>query len=90
MKSTKQILREYAEEIGFGDARFTLEDLIQSHRYLKSLNLESVETRMKIREEAYNIGYDEGFETFKNLNFSLADIKIMTIGEICNKIKENE
>lgn len=90
MKTTKQRLKEYSEEIGLDYLPFTLESLIQSHKYLRSLNLELTETRMKIFRQAYETGYNEGIETFKNLNFSLADLKRMTIGEICKMIEENE
>lgn len=59
----EELLRTYSREVySCDDTSLTLEQLILSHRYLRSLNLDNKEVRNKIFEEARAIGRKEGYD----------------------------
>jgi hypothetical protein len=86
-KQTSEKLLEYAQEIGI--EKLSLDDLIESHRMLRALNLDDATARVKAfnnaREEAYEDAYAYAIH---NLYFTAKQLKSMTIGELVEKLKE--
>lgn len=84
------LLKEYSKEI-FGPGHeddLSLKDLIDSHRHLRQLNLETNETRLQAREEGYNIGIKQGLEQINSEYIKIADLKNMTLGQITQLLEE--
>ena len=75
------MLKLYAKEIGVHD--LTLDQLIESHRYLRSLNLENSVTRMKEADKGFSSGYSAGVKASKITNDT-------TIGELLTMIDSKE
>jgi len=65
------------------DTPLTLEQLIESHRYLRSLNLDNREVRNKIFEEARVIGRKEGYDEVTNGEYVATEkLRKMTVNEL--------
>lgn len=76
----KTLLEKYCEELGVG---LTLDQLIDSHRNLRNMNLEN---RIEINREldkARQFGREQGFDQVTNgLYIDVVKLKNMTIAEL--------
>lgn len=80
-----QLLSDYAKEIGVGE--LSLEELIVSHRRLRSLNLENYELQRKFIDEAVKRAEKE----IRDANWvRWEDLKKMSMFDIANKIADYE
>lgn len=88
-----ELLNEYAKEI-FGDhptdrdliKNFDLKQLIESHRRLRSLNLEKQEAFLKAMDEGRNIGIKQGLKEINQEYISINDLPNKTLQEIAELI----
>lgn len=92
MKTTEELIKEYQIEI-YGDFEptepMTVESLIESHRYLRSLNLQEQETFNKAVAEGMIYGREQGLKQVTELEYvKYEDLKKMTLVEIANKIAD--
>lgn len=80
----EELLQTYSKELySCDDTSLTLEQLILSHRYLRSLNLDNKEVRNKIFEEAKVRGRKEGYdEVTKGEYIASEELRKMTVNEI--------
>lgn len=77
------LLSDYAKEIGVGE--LSLEELIVSHRRLRSYNLENYELQRKLIDEAVKRAEKE----IRDANWvRWGDLKKMSMFDIANKIAE--
>lgn len=90
----EELLRTYSKELySCKDTPLTLEQLILSHRYLRSLNLDNREVRNKIFEEARAQGRKEGYdEVTKGEYIASEELRKITVNELIEffVLKENE
>jgi hypothetical protein len=88
--TNEQLLEEYSKEIhGESGSIFdtmTLVELIQSHRSLRNLNIESNGAFGKARKEGYDLGYKKGLRSVQENTIMLEDLRKMTLQEITNLI----
>lgn len=85
-------LEEYSKEVYGKNSSFsvmTLEELIDSHRRLRALRIETDEYRQRIERAAYKVGLAQGLATFKREYITLSDLKNMSMGEIANLISNS-
>lgn len=85
---TDLLLHDYSKELGLYEP-LTLEELIVSHRSLRSNNITFTqhlnETLKEAREEAYNRLYKDKTK----LGFiAIDDLRVMTIAQLCELIGE--
>ena len=79
--TTKERLAAYAREVGID--KWTLESLINSHRRLRSLNMDVAEERRRTLDEAYKFGLKEGRkEALEKEYVSIERLSKMTLSEI--------
>ena len=68
----------------------TVRELIESHQYLRKLNLEKQETFSKAIEDGKNFGRADGFKEVTQSNYIKVDkLKSMTLVEIVKFLEEN-
>lgn len=85
-------LEEYSKEVYGKNSSFpamTLEELIDSHRRLRSLCIEADEYRQQVQNDAYKVGLAQGLATIKREYITLSDLKNMSMGEIAELINES-
>lgn len=75
-------LKKYSEELG---VEMSLDELIDSHRYLRSLNLEVTTERNKVIQEAVDLV--KSYKDAKGL-ISRVDLKSMTVEQFTSWIWE--
>ncbi len=81
--NSEQLLDEYSKEFKYKHT-LTLEDLIESHRYLRSINLLQNEERLEVLNEARKKGYEQGKkEALEDHYISIERLRNMTLLEIC-------
>lgn len=79
---TKTALRKYAKEIGIES--ISLEHLIESHRHLRSLNLEKSNEWRKELDAARERGLEEGRKhAMENEFISVERLRSMALVELC-------
>ena len=77
-----ELLKIYARELGVND--ITLESLIESHRYLRSINAKSVAERMLASGAGYEAGFKLGLKSSTQID------RDMTIGDLIERIEKIE
>lgn len=75
----KTKLKEYAKEMGIDN--LSIDILIVSHRYLRTLNLEM----NSVREKAYQDAYNMALKRDSNL-VPIDKLRSMTLEEICDML----
>jgi hypothetical protein len=88
----EQLLEEYNKEIHGQYAyltkkgEMTVARLIESHRYLRNLNIERNGVFDEARKEGYKQGYEWGIKTVEANAIQYEDLRKMTIQELANFI----
>ena len=85
----EQLLEEYNKEIRGKYAKYgemTVAGLIESHRYLRQLNIERNGVFDEARKDGYNAGYEWGVKTAEANTIQYQDLRKMTIQELANLI----
>jgi len=83
-KTPEDKLKEYATEVGA--EFFSLDNLIRSHRYLRSLNLEDSVARTEMFQTLRK-NYQEKLDSTKTIQIS--ELAYMSVLEIAELIKNN-
>ena len=90
----EQLLLDYSKEVygaGRDDKYFkpmTLEQLIDAHRRLRTLNVETQEYRLQARDEGYAIGIKQGLEQINREWIKVEDLKKMTMAQVTEMLYE--
>lgn len=87
------LLLNYSKEIfgdGIGTYALTLEELIDSHRALRDLRLQSIEYQRSILKDGFEQGYKQGLQQITKEFVKLVDLKKMTLQEISELVMEYE
>lgn len=85
----EQLLEEYNKEISGKYANrgeMTVARLIESHRYLRQLNIERNGVFDEARKEGYKHGYEWGIKNVEANTIQYEDLRKMTIQELANFI----
>jgi hypothetical protein len=87
----EQLLEEYSKEIHkeYYNSRadkMTVARLIESHRYLRQLNIEWNGAFDEARVKGYNAGYEWGVKTAEANSIQYEDLRKMTIQQLVNFI----
>jgi hypothetical protein len=91
MTEDEQLLEEYTKEI-YGNCYYsttdnmTVDELIESHRHLRNLNLEWTGAFLEAQKEGYDFGYKNGLRNVQENTIMLEDLRKMTLQEIANLI----
>jgi hypothetical protein len=91
MTEDEQLLEEYTKEM-YGNNYYssidnmTVDELIESHRYLRNLNIEWNGAFLEAQKEGYDFGYKNGLENVQKNTIMLEDLRKMTLQEIANLI----
>jgi hypothetical protein len=91
MTEDEQLLEEYTKEI-YGNNYYsttdnmTVDELIESHRHLRNLNLEWTGAHLEAQKEGYDFGYKNGLRNVQENTIMLEDLRKMTLQEIANLI----
>lgn len=80
-------LQAYSSEL---QVCVTLEYLIKSHKFLRSLNLELGEARRETLELARKAGYEDGLRRVTQEHFAIQDLRLMTLANIAEILGEQE
>lgn len=85
---TETLLQEYSNEIDpSGIVKLTLEKLIESHRFLRTLNIENMTQKRNAYQDALKFHTD----SFNGRTMiDLEELEGMTIAQICELVKEKE
>lgn len=80
----EELLQTYSKELySCDDTSLTLEQLVESRRYLRRLNLDNGEVRNKIFEEARAQGRKEEYnEVTKGEYIATEELRKMTVNEL--------
>ena len=83
-----KILEDYSKEVGVD---FTLEQLIESHRRLRNMNLENQTVRLQELANARIAGEKQGYDIVTNGEYvKVSILKNMSVGEMVDFLKEWE
>ena len=83
-----KILEDYGKEVGVD---FTLEQLIESHRRLRNMNIENNTERLKELANARKIGMEQGYEAITNEEYiKVSVLKTMSVHEMVDFLKDCE
>lgn len=88
------LLVEYSKEVYGADrddkyfVPMTLQQLIDAHRRLRTLNVESQEYRLQARDEGYAIGVKQGMEQVNHEWIKVGDLKKMTMAQVAEMLYE--
>ena len=91
MTEDEQLLEEYTKEM-YGNNYYssidnmTVDELIESHRYLRNLNIEWNGAFREAQKEGYDFGYKNGLRNVQENTIMLEDLRKMTLQEIANLI----
>ena len=81
-----RILEAYGKEVG---VEFTLEQLIESHRRLRGMNLENSAERLKELGNARQVGMQQGYEAITNGEYiKISILKSMSVHEMVDFLKD--
>ena len=92
----EDLLVEYSREIygaGRDDKYFTpmtLQELIDAHRRLRTLNVETQEYRLQARDEGYAIGVKQGMEQVNREWIKVEYLKKMTMAQVAEMLYDGE
>ena len=92
----EDLLKEYSKEIYGADrdekywTPMTLEQLIDAHRRLRALNVETQEYRLQARDEGYAIGIKQGLEQINREWIKVEDLKKMTMAQVAEMLYEED
>lgn len=91
LNSFTQKLKEYAKEIGILDLDLSLDDLIDSHRRLRSINQQNNQQWLKEIEKARERAYNDARDYALKHDFISRDaLKKMTMQELSNLLCEDD
>jgi len=87
MKTNEQLLADYSNSLNLINV-LTTEQLIESHRYLRSLNVDGSKLRSQLINEAVEVARVSAHEeVLKGEYIKVSDLAKMTIGEISELIE---
>lgn len=90
MTDDQKLLEEYSKELHRGDPNaLTLERLIESHRYLRSLNREWIGAFDEAAREGKKVGIEQGLKLVEANTIQYEDLRKMTIQDLANLIGED-
>lgn len=83
-----KILEDYGKEVGVD---FTLEQLIESHRRLRNMNIENSVQRLKELASARKVGMEQGYDMVTNGEYiKISVLKSMSVCEMVDFLKDEE
>ncbi len=89
MKTPEQLLADYGQSFDF-KMPLTIEALIASHRYLRSLNVDESSSRNNRINEAVAVAKAAAYEhVLKGEYIKVSDLAKMTMGEISELIEND-
>ena len=89
MTEDEQLLEEYTKEIHgkyYTTDNMTVDELIESHRHLRNLNIEWNGAFREAQKEGYDFGYKNALRDVQENTIMLEDLRKMTLQEIANLI----
>lgn len=95
---TTDLLVEYSKEIyGYDENRdklcftpMTLEQLIDAHRRLRQMNVETNEYRLQARDEGFKIGVEQGMAQVNREWIKVEDLKKMTMAQVAEMLYDGD
>lgn len=92
------LLVEYSKEVyGYDDPRdnlyftpMTLEQLIDAHRRLRQMNVETNEYRLQARDEGFKIGVEQGMAQVNREWIRVEDLKKMTMAQVAEMLCDGD
>ena len=95
---TTDLLVEYSKEIyGYDETHdnlyfipMTLEQLIDVHRRLRQMKVETNEYRLQARDEGFKIGVEQGMAQVNREWIKVEDLKKMTMAQIAEMLCDGD
>ena len=95
---TTDLLVEYSKEVyGYDETRdnlyftpMTLEQLIDAHRRLRQMNVETNEYRLQSRDEGFKIGVEQGMAQVNREWIRVEDLKKMTMAQVAEMLYDGD
>lgn len=93
--SDEELLVEYSKEI-YGEryencwSPMTLSQLIDAHRRLRQMNVETNEYRLQARDEGFKIGVEQGMAHVNREWIKVEDLKKMTMAQVAEMLYDGD